>query len=89
MAFCGLIKGISPKICILSVRVKINKRSFEPFCVLFRDWQKDDTGRKNDDKNKAGRKTCVFAVVIWQCPRQWLSQLRCSVLEKEKKSKQE
>ena len=33
MSFCGLIKGISPKICILCVRVKINKRSFEPFCV--------------------------------------------------------
>ena len=32
--FCGLIKGISPKICILCVRVKINKRSFEPFCAL-------------------------------------------------------
>ena len=26
-------KGISPKICILCVRVKINQRSFEPFCV--------------------------------------------------------
>ena len=26
-------KGIYPKICILCVRVKINKRSFEPFCV--------------------------------------------------------
>ena len=33
MSFCGLIKGISPKMCILCVRVKINKRSFEPFCV--------------------------------------------------------
>ena len=33
MLFCGLIKGISPKICILCVRAKINKRSFEPFCV--------------------------------------------------------
>ena len=33
MSFCGLIKGISPKICILCVRVKINKRSFESFCV--------------------------------------------------------
>ena len=33
MSFCGLIKGISPKICILCVRGKINKRSFEPFCV--------------------------------------------------------
>ena len=33
MSFCGLIKGISPKICILRVRVKINKRAFEPFCV--------------------------------------------------------
>ena len=32
--FCGLTKGISPKICILCVCVKIlNKRSFEPFCV--------------------------------------------------------
>ena len=37
MLFCGLINGISPEICILSVRVKINKRSFEPFCfsILF------------------------------------------------------
>ena len=33
MSFCGLIKRISPKICIPCVRVKINKRSFEPFCV--------------------------------------------------------
>ena len=33
MSFCGLIKGIFPKICILCVRVKINKRSFELFCV--------------------------------------------------------
>ena len=33
MSFCGLIKGISPKVCILCVRVKINKRSLEPFCV--------------------------------------------------------
>ena len=27
------MKGISPKMCILCVRVKINKRSFEAFCV--------------------------------------------------------
>ena len=33
MSFCGLIKEISLKMCILCVRVKINKRSFEPFCV--------------------------------------------------------
>ena len=33
MSFCGLIKGTSPKICILCVRVQINKRSFEPFCL--------------------------------------------------------
>ena len=33
MSFCGLTKRIFPKICILCVRVKINKRSFEPFCV--------------------------------------------------------
>ena len=33
MSFCDLIKEISPNICILCVRVKINKRSFEPFCV--------------------------------------------------------
>ena len=26
-------KGISPNICILCVRVIINKRSFEPCCV--------------------------------------------------------
>ena len=31
--FCGLTKGISLKICMLCVRVKINKCSFEPFCV--------------------------------------------------------
>ena len=35
MSFCGLTKGISPKMCILCVRVKINKHSFEPFCVWF------------------------------------------------------
>ena len=37
LSFCGLTKGISPKICILYVRVKINKSSFEPFCdrILF------------------------------------------------------
>ena len=29
MSFYGLIKGNSPKMCILCVRVKINKRSFE------------------------------------------------------------
>ena len=33
MSFCGLTKGISPKICILCVRVKINKRLFGPVCV--------------------------------------------------------
>ena len=33
MSFCGLTKRISSKICILSVHVKINKRSFEPLCV--------------------------------------------------------
>ena len=31
-------KGISPKIYILCVRVKINKRSFEPFCVWILSW---------------------------------------------------
>ena len=37
LSFCGLTKGISLKICILYVRVKINKSSFEPFCdrILF------------------------------------------------------
>ena len=34
LSLSGLIKGISPKMCILCVCVKINKRSFEPFCVL-------------------------------------------------------
>ena len=34
MSFCGLIKGISREICILCVRVKISKRSFEPFLCL-------------------------------------------------------
>ena len=34
MSFCGLIKRISPKICILCVRVKMNKRSFKPFFVF-------------------------------------------------------
>ena len=33
VSFCGLTKGISPKFCILCVRLIINKRSFEPFCV--------------------------------------------------------
>ena len=34
VSFCGLIKGISPNICILCVRVQINKHSFEPFLCL-------------------------------------------------------
>ena len=38
MSFCGLIKGISQKMCILCVRVKIDKRSFEPFCVWILDF---------------------------------------------------
>ena len=38
MSFCGLTKGISPKICILCVRVIINERSFEPFCVWILFW---------------------------------------------------
>ena len=40
MSFCGLIKGISPKNVhiILCVRVKINKRSFEPFLCLDHAW---------------------------------------------------
>ena len=33
VSFCGLTKGMSPEICILGVRVIIDKRSFEPFCV--------------------------------------------------------
>ena len=34
MSFLWLDKGhISPKMCIPRVRVKTNKRSFEPFCV--------------------------------------------------------
>ena len=33
VSFCGLTKGLSPKICLLGVCVIINKRSFEPFCV--------------------------------------------------------
>ena len=34
VSFCSLTKGISPKICILRVHVKINKPSFEPFLCL-------------------------------------------------------
>ena len=33
VSFYGLIKGISPKMYTPCVRVKINKCSFEPFCV--------------------------------------------------------
>ena len=32
--FCGLTKGISPKMCILCVCVITNNRSFEPFMSL-------------------------------------------------------
>ena len=35
MSYCALINGISPKMCMLCVRVKINKRSFEPFLCVF------------------------------------------------------
>ena len=33
VSFSGFIKEISPRICILCVRVKINKHSCEHFCV--------------------------------------------------------
>ena len=33
VSFCGLTKGIFLKICPLCVHVKINKHSFETFCV--------------------------------------------------------
>ena len=36
MGFCGLTKGIPQKISILCVRVIINKRCFEPFCVCIK-----------------------------------------------------
>ena len=32
MSFCGLTEGNCPKMCILCVRVKINKSLFEPLC---------------------------------------------------------
>ena len=38
MSFCGLTKGISPKICILCDRVIMNKRSFELFLCLDLSW---------------------------------------------------
>ena len=41
MSFCGFIKGISTKICILCVPVKINKRSFEPFSVYIKRMKKN------------------------------------------------
>ena len=53
MSFCGLIKGISPKICILCVCVKINKRSFEPFCVwMLFSWPRVDNWGCSDEQEK-------------------------------------
>ena len=51
VSFCSLIKGISMKICILCVRVKINKRSFEPFCV----WIKSFKKKKKKKKKKVNK----------------------------------
>ena len=38
MSFNGLTKAISPKFCILCVRIKINEHSFEPFGVWILFW---------------------------------------------------
>ena len=46
VSFCGLIKGISPKNCILCVHVKINKHLFEPFCVLIQNYRLTSQGLK-------------------------------------------
>jgi len=62
VSFCGLTKWISPKICILCVSVKINKRSFESFCVWIHYLRNKNTaeakreGRKKKKKEKTERK---------------------------------
>ena len=58
LLLCGLIKGISPKVCILCVRVKINKRSFEPFCV----WMKIPLFKK---KYSGQRSFSYQGLVTW------------------------
>ena len=50
VSYCGLTQGISPEICILCVRVIINKRSFEPFscvCVFGSTFFARQTGQAN------------------------------------------
>ena len=56
VSFCGLIKEISQNICILCVRVKINKRSFGPVCA----WIETDRQRQ---KNRQRQCVCVRACV--------------------------
>ena len=49
---CGLTKGISLKMCILCVHVKISMHLFEPFCVWISDWDKSIPLLPNSDSIK-------------------------------------
>ena len=62
MSFYGLIKGISTKICILCVRVKINKCSFEPFCVgVYKEDKLAGTNANDDARGKRPTGTNAYS----------------------------
>ena len=56
VSFCGLTKGISPKICILCVSVKINKRSFEYFCIWIHYLKNKNTAEAKREGRKKKKK---------------------------------
>ena len=62
MSFCGLTKGISSNMC---VRVKIDKLSFEPFClwILF----------QNASSHFAS--DCFICVVVILCVSKSMSEV--------------
>ena len=64
VSFCCLIKRISPKMCILCVRVNRNKRSFEPLCVLIRRTFIESAQNLAGEEYQGGQTLCGRSV--WQ-----------------------
>ena len=86
MSFCGFIKEISPKMCVLCVRVQINKRSFELFVFgsLFTEALNTKTviteterqaGRRRDKEIEFNRRLHSMIIIIIIRPSQSLCSL--------------
>ena len=67
VSFCGLTKGISPKICVLCARVKTSKRSFEPFCVWILKFHNANNNKKKTKKKL--RSLYMQATLVSKTPK--------------------